>query len=351
MSSQTSSTDPRPTPPRIRSTDPRIILLIRAGTITAGGFAVLITSLLTLFGAADMAISPSDNEASASATIAYYIVLSILEAFTISSLWEFINYSRKTGRIWEARWATYLSALRRAGSWSEYEQESARFEAARVQEVPAVTDREVVIRVLKRATVACLIYLVLSAAVTITFGVFVLGFPDNSGQLPSDTTTPLLISFALATVYVALAVWAFSLVTRRRWAELSAERLAPRAATLADRVSAAQQKITEMGTAIRVTASEVTEVVESLHQELRARTAALEALAAEAQAAEQRADQARARAAITEDSAKAIDALLDARAAEREADSRKWDVKMVVLGVLLAIPPSVVVTIVTARLG
>jgi hypothetical protein len=95
----------------------------------------------------------------------------------------------------------------------------------------------------------------------------------------------------------------------------------------------------------------VSELVDTIQQELQARAATLDELAAEAEAARLRAESARARAAISEDSAEAVDALLELRAAELETANHRWEVKVLLAGLLLRIPPGVVAALLATKFG
>jgi hypothetical protein len=117
----------------------------------------------------------------------------------------------------------------------------------------------------------------------------------------------------------------------------------PRVDSLADRVAQAQESLAKTGESVRATLEATTEslrealasttvIVDALEAELRTRRSALDELTAQAQAAEARADQARDLARIEESTAKALDALLDRRLAERlevlESAGHRWDAKL-----------------------
>lgn len=98
----------------------------------------------------------------------------------------------------------------------------------------------------------------------------------------------------------------------------------------------ARKSFTDVGEALAANAA----LFYELEAELKARTAALDALAAEAEAAELRANEARSRAAIGEKAAQAVDAYLERalerRIAEQERAGHRWDVKILIWSVVLS---------------
>ena len=174
---------------------------------------------------------------------------------------------------------------------------------------------------------------------------------------------------AVSTFAGALAVFAGALgivvrATRRRRAPPAGLPVRP-AGSLGERVTRAQASLEQAEISIRealgsTTASlrevlgSTTGIVDALQDELRARRAALDALAAEAQDAETRADRARALARIEESSARAVDALLDQRLREllsaQEKAARRWDMKIMGWTLALGVPFGILTGVLGTRL-